>query len=266
MNKLIYAVGLTLILCGALMAQKSVNTNTSARGGQSTNAGSFIASGTQVSGQLQNSLDVKKAKVGDQVLLKTTNTIKQNGQVVIAKGSTLVGHVTDVAKQVKGTAGSSIGVVFDSIGQGRGQIPINASITSVFQAATAASFDSMDNSAVMSSSGQTSARSSSSGGGGLLGGVTNTVGGVASSATQTVGGIGNSATQTVGGLTNTVGQTAGSATGSLAGSVRGLSISQAGGTSAQGGSTLSVSNGNLHLDKGTTFNLSVSNSTSVGKN
>lgn len=264
MNKFIIGLSLTLVLCGTLIAQKKVDTNTSANAGQNSSVGSGIASGTQVSGQLQNSLDVQKANVGDQVLLKTTKAVKQGGQVVIAKGSTLVGRVTEVAKRTKGNAGSSIGVLFDSIRQGGSQMPITASITSVLQAATAASFDSTDNSGMMSTSGQASTRSSSSGGGGggLLGGVGNTVGGV----TNTVGGVANSATQTVGGLTNTVGQTVGSTTGSLAGSVRGLSISQSSSASAQGGSTLSMSNGNLRLDKGTTFNLSVSNSSSVGKN
>jgi hypothetical protein len=89
----------------------------------------------------------------------------------------------------------------------------------------------------------------------LLGGVGNTVGGVV-----------NSTTQTVGGVTNTVGQTVGNTTQTVGGTLRGIQISQSTDASASGGSTLSLNGGNLRLDKGTTFNLSLSESASVHNN
>ena len=68
-----------------------------------------IASGTEITGELQNTLDVDKAKVGDQVVLKTKKAIKQNGEVVIDKGSKLIGRVTGVKERAKGEATSRIG-------------------------------------------------------------------------------------------------------------------------------------------------------------
>src|SRR6266446_1554808 len=56
-------------------------------------------SGTRLAGELQNTIDVRRAKVGDQVLLKTTEAIKSGGRTVVGKGSRLVGHVTEVAQQ-----------------------------------------------------------------------------------------------------------------------------------------------------------------------
>jgi hypothetical protein len=68
---------------------------------------------------------------------------------------------------------------------------------------------------------------------------------------------------------NTVGTTtsaAGNTAGNLTGSLRGLQITQSTDASAQGGSTLSLTGRNLHLESGTTFNLAVSSSTSAGNN
>src|SRR6185503_13144176 len=61
-----------------------------------------LDSGTRLSGELQNSIDVRKAKVGDQVVLKTTQALKSGGRTVVKKGSRLVGRVTEGAQTTKG--------------------------------------------------------------------------------------------------------------------------------------------------------------------
>jgi hypothetical protein len=226
------------------------------------NGAAVIQSGTQISGQLQSTLDTKNAKVGDQVVLKATNAVKQNGQTVVEKGSRLIGHVTEVQQRAKNGAGSRVGVVFDTLQQGGNSVPISAVITSVFQAQSAAgaSVSDDDMMAMGSTSTQTmTSTRSSGGGGGLLGGVVN-------STTQTVSGVTNTAGQTVNGVTNTAGQTVGSTTRSVGGTLRGLQISQSTDASASGGSVLSLSNGDLRLEKGTTVNLAVSGSASARSN
>jgi hypothetical protein len=226
------------------------------------NGAAVIQSGTQISGQLQSTLDTKNAKVGDQVVLKATNAVKQNGQTVVEKGSRLIGHVTEVQQRAKNGAGSRVGVVFDTLQQGGNSVPISAVITSVFQAQSAAgaSVSDDDMMAMGSTSTQTmTSTRSSGGGGGLLGGVVN-------STTQTVSGVTNTAGQTVNGVTNTAGQTVGSTTRSVGGTRRGLQISQSTDASASGGSVLSLSNGDLRLEKGTTVNLAVSGSASARSN
>jgi hypothetical protein len=226
------------------------------------NGAAVIQSGTQISGQLQSTLDTKNARVGDQVVLKATNAVKQNGQTVVEKGSRLIGHVTEVQQRAKNGAGSRVGVVFDRLQQGGNSVPISAVITSVFQAQSAAgaSVSDDDMMAMGSTSTQTmTSTRSSGGGGGLLGGVVN-------STTQTVSGVTNTAGQTVNGVTNTAGQTVGSTTRSVGGTLRGLQISQSTDASASGGSVLSLSNGDLRLEKGTTVNLAVSGSASARSN
>ena len=260
MRRIVLGLGLVFVLSITGLAQKS---STRASGSATSNTSASkngknidIASGTQITGQLQNSLDVQKAKVGDEVVLKTTSAVKQNGQVVIQKGSRLIGHVTEVQQRAKGQAASKVGVLFDTLAQGGNQIPISAVITSVTQARANSSVgDDISSDISGSSSTTASTRSSGGGGGGLLGGVGNTVGGVV-----------NSTTQTVGGVTNTVGQTVGNTTQTVGGTLRGIQISQSTDASASGGSTLSLNGGNLRLDKGTTFNLSLSESASVHNN
>src|SRR4051812_11009840 len=100
MKKLLLGICLITLLSGAGLAQK-VDTKASSRASSKTsvskNGGdAVLQSGTQLSGQLQNSLDVQKAKVGDQVVLKTTSAVKENGRVVVDRGSRLIGRVTEV--------------------------------------------------------------------------------------------------------------------------------------------------------------------------
>lgn len=255
MKKITFGIGILFLGASIASAQNSADKVTSVSAASEASAAASIASGTNVAGKLQNSLDVKKAKVGDQVVLKTTSAVKQNGKAVIAKGSTLVGRVTEVQKMAKGSANSSIGIAFEQIQQGGRSLPINAVITSVVQANSAASLSSDDDLFASNSTSSRSTAGASSGGGGLLGGVTSTVGGVA-----------NVTTQTVGSLANTTGNVVSSTGGAVTGSIRGLSISQSSSASAQGGSTLNMAGRDLRLEKGTTFNLAISSSTSVQKN
>lgn len=251
----VLALGLVLVLGGAAFAQDAgVKSSKSAKSDNSvskTGKTISIESGTQIAAQLQNSLNIEKAKVGDQVVLKTTQAVKQNGETVIAKGSKLIGRVSEVQARTKEAAMSKVGIVFDRLQQDGSSMPIQATIVSVTRASTnTAPGDDLQSD--ISGSGSTSASARSSGGGGLLGGVGSTVGGVV-----------NTTTQTVGGVANTVGSTAGSATGTVGGTLRGIQISNSTDASASGGSTLSLAGGNLKLDQGTTFNLSISSSASA---
>jgi hypothetical protein len=222
-----------------------------------------LASNTSLAAQLENSLDARHAKVGDRVVLKTTEAVKQNGETVVPKGARLLGHITEVQQRTKENGESRIGVAFDRLQKGALDMPITATIVSITQAQThtSAANSSIDSDTMSSSSG----RVSSSGGqrssnGGLLGGVGNTVGGVVNTTTSTVGTVAGTTTNAVG---STVGATT-NAAGNLTGSLRGLQITQSSSASADGSSTLSLGTGNLKLESGTTFHLLVSSSTSAG--
>lgn len=256
MKKVFSALGLAVVLNVAGMAQKQQNSagpapDTSRSKAAKSKRSSADASFSNVSNlqaELQNTLDVRKASVGDEVMLKTTQSIKQDGQVVIPKGSELIGRVTEVQQRAKNGAASKLGLVFDRLKNGGTVTPITASVVSIINANAAASAGSMLDSD-LSGSGSSTTRSSSGGGGGLLGGVTNTVGGVVNSTTQTVGAVTDTAGQTVGSTTSTVGRT-----------VNGLQISTSASGSAQSSTTLSSLGNNIRLEKGVMFNLNVQKS------
>ena len=268
MKRFLLGTSIIVALCTVALAQQ-----TSTRGSASaTNQTSVqkqgrqidLQSGTQLAAQLENTLDARHAKVGDRVALKTTQAIKQGGQVVVPKGAQLLGRVTEVQQQTKSTGESHIGILFDRLRSGSTEIPITASILSITQTRARAQNDNVgmesDTMAQSSASTGSSGRASRNGGGGLLGGVGSTVGGAVNTTTSTVGNVAGTTTSAVG---STVGATT-STTGNLTGSLSGLQISQSSSASADGGSTLSLTGRNLRLESGTTFNLAVSNSTRAG--
>ena len=262
MKKTYLLIGMIVALSLSAAAQKQKTqpdegptaSSTSSRSKKDNNSGSsesVLQAGTSLEAQLQSMLDVKKSKVGDEVILKTTKSIKQNGEVIVPKGSQLVGRITEVKQKTKDNATSKIGMVFDRIHGKNLDMPINASIVSVATAqvnAAAGDLFSTDLSGSSSTSGRASSGGSSGGGGGLLGGVGSTVGGVVNTTTSTVGSVANTATSTVG---NTVGHT----TGTVGRTVNGLQISQSASGSASSSSTLSAHGKDVKIEKGAMFQL-----------
>ena len=255
MRRNFLAAALALAACAAT-AQAQTQTGAHASADHSTSVKGRdgrldIASGTRLTGELQSALDVSRARVGDRVVLKTTEEVRQNGRTVLKKGAQLVGRVTDVQRSARGSAASSVTVLFDTLRSGSLTAPVTVTIDSVTQSSARARAGGDDLGADAAASSRTSARTS--GGGSLLGGVTgavgNTVGGVAGAAGDVVG----STAETAGGAARGVGRTLGR-----------VQVTQSAGLSAEGGSTLSLTGGDLRLEKGTTFRLTVSESARVG--
>lgn len=210
-----------------------------------------IDSGTRIEGQLQSSVDVKKSRVGDQVVLKTTKDLKQDGQTIVPKGSKLLGRVTEVTRKSKENGSSKLGMIFDRVEGKNLSAPISASIVSVTNAVANAGLGSNMADADVFGSSSSSTRTTGGGtsGGGLLGSATGTAGNVLNATTQTVGGVTNTAVSTVGGTTSTLGNT-----------VKGIQISNSASASAQSSGTLSANNENIRLEKGTTIGLQINGS------
>ena len=272
MKRTILAISLSLACALVAYAQKAVTRASGDAGNQTSAAVNQSAksinleSGTRLAGELQNTIDVGRAKVGDQVIVKTTQAIKSGGRTVVSKGSRLVGHITEVTQKSKDNGESRIGILFDRLEQGSLEVPISATITSITsgRASARANNDGLfdgDTSAGSSARSTSSARSSSSSSsnGGLLGRV-----GVVNSTTSTVGRVVGGTTSAVGttvdATTNAVGNTATGAGRSLSG----IQISQSSDASVEGSSVLSLQGRNLRLEKGTNFNLVLTQSTSVG--
>ena len=101
-----------------------------------------ISNGSNINATLASSLDAKRNKPGDEVEARTDQDVKQDGKVVLKKGTRLVGHVTQAQARSKEQAQSQLGVVFDHAVLKNGQnVPFNASIQALAaaQSATAAS-------------------------------------------------------------------------------------------------------------------------------
>ncbi|HEX8708475.1 MAG TPA: hypothetical protein VF723_09555 [Pyrinomonadaceae bacterium] len=256
MRRFVLTLSLAIACGGAVFAQEQ-GTRASASASSTTSAAANgkavnLQSGTRLAGQLQNTLDVRRARVGDQVVLKTTEAIRANGRTVVNKGARLIGHVSEVSRSERGRGESRLGLVFDRLESGSLETPINATITSVTQVAsrTRVGDDGLgsDARARSSSSSRSSSRQGSNNGG-LLGGVAGTVGGVLDTAGSTVGSAAGAAGETVGDVSRAAG---------------GIRISQSTSASAEGGSTLSLTGDNLRLEKGTSFRLTLNQAASVG--
>jgi len=236
-----------------------------------------LAHGTEMNAQLSRPVDSRKAKPGDEVSATTTRDTKSNGQVVIPRGSKLIGHVTDARARGKsqgdatsqggaaaagsatgsatgtatGSADAALGIVFDRaiLKDGR-EIPINATIQAVASSTANVAGDvgganpNLGGSAMGSGSGSAS-------GGGLLG---NTTGAVTGSVTGAAQG-------TLGGATNALSRSPGS-TGGLSASgvlssgshgvfgLDGLNLTSATGSTTQG-SLITSTGRSVQLDSGT---------------
>ena len=244
-------------------ANASASTSATAQAGQNS---ASISSGTTFEAALDKPLDAKKNKEGDKVFAHTTQAVKQDGQVIIPKGSKLIGHVTQAKARAKGESESALGIVFDQAVLRNGQeIPVNLAIQAVASAQAAASSSLSEGDAFGTASGMGSGRASSSGG--VLSSAGSTVGGTAGAVTNTAGAVGSTVGGTAGATANTAASATGAAAGSnLAGSLtssstgviglQGLSLNSELSNATQG-SLIVSSTKNVRLDSGTRMLLRV---------
>jgi hypothetical protein len=220
--------------------------------------------------ELTKSLDAKKAKPGDEVSAKLTQDVKENGKVVLHKGSKLVGHVTEAQAKSKENAESKLGVVFDkAVLKGGEELPFNGVIQAVappVQGALSVAGD--ENSSLSGGMGSGSSMGGGPSGGGLgpVGGVAGAAGSTVNSATGAVGNTAGSVTNSTGAVNGAVNRTAGVATNGALNSaahgvvgMQGVDLTSAVAGSAQG-SVISSASRNIKLDSGTQMVLQVTGS------
>lgn len=236
MKKTIIALNLIFILSIFAVAQKQRTNPEDYKQNNSGENEKMLKAGTSFDAMLNNSLDVRKTEVGDKVILKTTKNIKQDGQVVIPKGTKLIGRITEIQEKTKNQSFSKIGMIFERIEGKNISSNLNLSIISIINSNGHINDNDLFSNETTSTS-ITSGKASS--GGGLLGGATSTVGGLLKTTTSTVGEVKNTASQT---LENTV---------------DGIQISQSSKADVSGSSTLSAEGKNLRLNKGVYFRLIV---------
>ncbi len=237
----------------------------SAAAAQSDGSSAAIATGTEINAALSAPVDSKKAKPGDEVTARTTESLKSQGKTVVPKGSKLVGHVTRASARGKGDADSALGIAFDKAILKNGQeIALNGSIEALASGETAASAAGTDLDA-MADAGASSGGRVMSGGRSALGGVTSTAGGAVGAVTntaastttaaggaldatgRTANGVGGSTTAAAGGL-NAAGQFTSNSRGVFG--LNGLNLNAAGSNNTEG-SLITSAGKNVRLDSGT---------------
>jgi hypothetical protein len=221
-----------------------------------------ISSGTSIDATLATSLDAKRSKPGDDVEARAEEDVKQDGKVVLKKGTHLVGHVTQAQARAKDQTQSQLGIVFDHAVLKNGeQVPFNASIQALASAQTAAAASTGADEMMASGSGMGAVPGSARGGGGLVGGVASNAGATVGAATGSVMNTASSVPSATGGSLNTVARSSGAvggltSTGRLASNssgvfgLEGLSIDSAASSATQGSMIVSATK-NVHLDSGT---------------
>lgn len=231
-------------------AQASGSNSTSANAQSGKNSGN-VDSGSTMNAVLNHPVDAKKNKPGDEVTAKTTQNMVSNGQVVIPKGSTLKGHVTQAQAREKGQSESTLGIVFDRVEMKHGQeMPVNFAVQALAagQSATSSNLGPDTFGTMGSATGSGSAMGSTSGGGrpmgggsaggGLVGGVTSTTGGVVGSTGNVGGNVGGTTNGAVGstvrGTTGTAGGVTSGVTGSASNSTSGALNGTVGGLNSAG--------------------------------
>lgn len=193
-------------------------------GAQATAGGASagLSSDTTIDAELTKTVDARKAKPGDEISAKVRNDVRQDGKVVLHRGTKLVGHVTQAQAKASGQANSELGIMFDRAEIKGGQnVDLHATIQALAPAAHA-NYDDAAMSDIGTSPSAGSPMSTGSGsmgsGGGALGPAGNTVGGAA----NTVGGVAQSAGGAVAGTGRAAGRATAGAVGSLNASSRGV--------------------------------------------
>jgi hypothetical protein len=102
---------------------------------QAQEATALLPIGAPISATLTKSIDSKKAKKGDPVSARATESTKQNGKTLIPSGARLEGHVTQASARAKGDSFSTLGIVFDKAILKEGeQIPLNVTVQALASA------------------------------------------------------------------------------------------------------------------------------------
>jgi hypothetical protein len=221
----------------------------------------------ELSATLAHSLDAGKAKTGEEVTATVTQDVKSKGQVVVRRGSKLIGHVTSARPLAKGeSAASQLAIQFDhAVLKDGTQLPFDATIRAI---AAASSDADLDGGTMAAGGAMTGASAPPMRGGGLLGAGAGIVGGASGSAGGTLGGVAHG-TSSLSGVERSAGAVGGvTNTGVLSPGSQGVfglhEVALSSETSASGNtSVLSSTTRTVHLDGGTQMLLRVSASGSA---
>jgi hypothetical protein len=117
----------------ALAGKQGQGANTQKTTEKSPSEVTTFAAGTLINAELAGSLDSKKVKPGALVNARAASDLKTaDGRIILAKGTKIVGHVTQASAKSAGQPDSTLGLAFDKAILKNGQeIPLNAAVQAV---------------------------------------------------------------------------------------------------------------------------------------
>jgi hypothetical protein len=211
-----------------------------------------LQAGSTVQAELTKPVDARKNKTGDEVVAKTTQDVKSNGQTVLPKGSKIVGRITEVQARDKAQQESHMAIAFEhAILKNGTQVPMVLTLQAIgsSQANAAAAMDDSEMAGSTLAGEDVSGMATASGSGatrGVLGGVASTSGRVVNTTGSAAGGTLHAAHSPSSGVAGGLNSTSHGVVG-----LRGLNLSSATTGTANAGSMISSSTSNVHLDSGT---------------
>jgi hypothetical protein len=90
--------------------QVSGSTSANSRAGWSS---VDLPAGTKILATLNKYVDARSSKAGDIVQAQITQDVMRDGKVILNKGASLIGHVTEVQSRTNGQGQSELGIEFD---------------------------------------------------------------------------------------------------------------------------------------------------------
>jgi hypothetical protein len=269
MKRILFPMLAAALLTGISLAQSSAQSQTNSSASQSASvsadksgaqaaASNQVAAGSTIQATLAKPVDARKNKAGDEVVAKTTEDVKSNGQVVIPKGSKIIGHVTEVRARDKGESDSTIGIAFDrAMLRGGQEVPLSATIQAIARSEENASATTTGGEPTLaghSAGGMSSGRAGASGG--VVGGAAGRVGAATGTVENTTNAVGSAAGGTVNGAASAGAMSRIPATSQGVIGLKGLSLNGEAANSTPG-SVISSNSQNVHLDSGTQLVLRV---------
>jgi len=135
MNKLSTVFFVAVLLSGLALAQDTSprSPSTQLPSASPSQAPFHIAAGSVFPISLTKSIDAKRVKTGDLVEARVTADLKAaDGEIVVPKDTTVVGHVTEAQARTKEQKESRLGLTFDHlVMKSGGDVPLPVSIQAI---------------------------------------------------------------------------------------------------------------------------------------
>jgi hypothetical protein len=145
---------MAVLICGTALAQSTTPASSDQSSPKTEQAGTpadpasqtpRIAPGSVILVELTKTIDAKKAKTGDEVVAKVTQDVKTTaGEVIVAKDTKMVGHVTQAQARTKEQKESEVGITFDKAVNKSGEMKLPVSIQAIIAPLNDANTDAED--------------------------------------------------------------------------------------------------------------------------